>query len=46
VVLRHTLYGYTVIINQKVEVGGAMSSGQWFTQAELDSLVDEFVSTY
>jgi imidazolonepropionase-like amidohydrolase len=25
---------------------GVMVRGQWFTQAELDSLVDEFVSTY
>jgi imidazolonepropionase-like amidohydrolase len=25
---------------------GVMVRGQWFTQAELDGLVDEFVSTY
>ena len=25
---------------------GVMARGQWFTQAELDALVDEFVATY
>jgi hypothetical protein len=25
---------------------GVMVRGQWFTQAELDALVDEFVATY